>query len=398
MITKLHNIQEKEAKNKRIIMRVDLNVPMSEGRIKDNTRIKEIIPSLKELLDFNAAIIIISHMGRPRGEKNLKLSLSPIAVELSRLINKDVHFIDHIPDSNSHYTKDSFDLGSIYLLENLRFYPGEASNDDNFIQNLSKMGDIYVNDAFSVSHRSHASTIGIANKLPSYAGQNMLKELHMLESLLENPKKPMAAIIGGSKISTKIQILENLIEKVDKIIIGGAMANTFLIAQGYDIKNSLHEPEKIKIAQYILSKAKKWECKIILPVDAQISKTLNHNVPTKNVLLSEIPKDYMILDLGQKSTNIIINELENIKTLIWNGPMGAFEFSPFEKSTIEVAHSISKLTKSNKMISVAGGGDTIAALNMAGVIKDLTYVSTAGGAFLEWLEGKTLPGIKVLLK
>ncbi|MBT4203407.1 MAG: phosphoglycerate kinase [Rhodobiaceae bacterium] len=398
MITKFHNIQEKDARNKRIIIRVDLNVPIKNAQIKDNTRIKEIIPTLKELLDFNAAIIIISHMGRPGGEKKLELSLSPIAIELSRLINKDVNFIDHIPDSNSPYSKNSFDLGSIYMLENLRFYPGEAENDKNFIQNLSQIGDIYINDAFSVSHRSHASTIGIANKLPSYAGQNMLKELHMLESLLENPKKPMAAIIGGSKISTKIQILENLIEKVDKIIIGGAMANTFLIAQGHEIGNSLSEPDKIKIAQDILIKAKKYNCKIILPVDAQISKTLDHDVPTKNVSLSEIPKDYMILDLGQESTNIIINELENIKTLIWNGPMGAFEYSPFEKSTITVAHSISKLTKSNKMISVAGGGDTISALNMAGVIKDLTYVSTAGGAFLEWLEGKILPGIKVLLR
>ncbi len=385
-----------DAKGKKIIIRADLNVPMSDGIISDSTRIDRLLPTINDLRDKDAKIIIISHFGRPNGVKTPEMSLNPVTTALATALNADVVFIDDCIGDMAFNVIDAMKNGEIILLENLRFYVGEEENSQDFAANLARLGDIYVNDAFSCSHRAHASTHAIAKLLPAFAGRNMQSELTALEVALGAPKHPVAAIIGGAKVSSKLSVLINLIDKVDILVIGGGMANTFLHAIGTDIGNSLCEKDLIDDVLKIMAKADAANCQIILPSDAAVAKEFKAGAAMEIRPIGAIPDDGMILDIGDDSINAICAKLEECKTVIWNGPVGAFEISPFDKGTVAIANKIAELTKNNGLISIAGGGDTVAALNLAGVSDKLSYVSTAGGAFLEWMEGRELPGVKAL--
>lgn len=393
-----NTIESLTAKSKLVILRGDLNVPITDGKISDVTRLERLKPTIELLSSKGAKVVVVSHFGRPKGKKNIKMTLKPIAESLSVVLNKDVLFVDDCIGESVLSVLSNLQDGDVAVLENLRFYKGEEENDKEFAKQLANGFDIYVNDAFSVSHRSHASTDGIADLLPAYAGLNMQAELEALSSSLEKPKTPVIAIVGGSKVSTKLDVLNNLVKKVDKIVIGGGMANTFLYGQGINIGNSLCEKDLSETVKQIIASAELNDCEIILPSDAMVSDDINNgkNAVEKNI--SEISENDMILDIGTKSTNDIIKKIKDCKTLIWNGPVGAFEFSPFEQGTKKIAETVAKLTKSGDLVSVAGGGDTVSALAMANAKDDLSYVSTAGGAFLEWIEGKELPGVKKLIK
>jgi len=393
-----NTIESLTAKSKLVILRGDLNVPITDGKISDVTRLERLKPTIELLSSKGAKVVVVSHFGRPKGKKNIKMTLKPIAESLSVVLNKDVLFVDDCIGESVLSVLSNLQDGDVAVLENLRFYKGEEENDKEFAKQLANGFDIYVNDAFSVSHRSHASTDGIADLLPAYAGLNMQAELEALSSSLEKPKTPVIAIVGGSKVSTKLDVLNNLVKKVDKIVIGGGMANTFLYGQGINIGNSLCEKDLSETVKQIIASAELNDCEIILPSDAMVSDDINNgkNAVEKNI--SEISENDMILDIGTKSTNDIIKKIKDCKTLIWNGPVGAFEFSPFEQGTKKIAETVAKLTKSGDLVSVAGGGDTVSALAMANAKDDLSYVSTAGGAFLEWMEGKELPGVKKLIK
>jgi phosphoglycerate kinase len=390
-------IDDVELSGKRVIVRADLNVPLAQRKVSDGTRIERLIPTLKALADRGATVIVLSHLGRPDGKRNPEFSLAPVARELKEMMaGTPVRFIDDCIGAEVGKAVSAMRPGEIAVLENLRFYPGEENNDADFVAALANLGDIFVNDAFSVSHRAHASVYGIAHKLPAYAGPQMIAELEAFKLVLELPRRPVAAIVGGAKVSTKIQLLTNLAPKVDMLIIGGGMANTFLHAQGYDVGKSLCEPSFADTVEEIMSRAAESGCRIVLPSDAVVAKTFEPNAPHSVYPVSQVPADGMILDIGPKSVEDFGGRIETAKTLLWNGPVGAFETPPFGAGTFELAKLAAKRTESGNLVSVAGGGDTVAALNAAGVTERFTYVSTAGGAFLEWLEGRELPGVIAL--
>lgn len=381
---------------KRVLLRADLNVPVKDGKITDATRLERLMPTINELSTKGAKVIILSHFDRPKGKIVPEMSLKPIAEALGRVLGKPVSFAPNCVGPEAENAVAKLQDGDILVLENTRFHAGEEANDPAFAAQLAKLGDIFVNDAFSAAHRAHASTEGVARQLPSFAGRLMQAELKALEQSLGTPERPVAAIVAGSKVSTKLDLLNNLVTKVDILVIGGAMANTFLAAQGIRIGLSLQEADLHETAKQILQKAASKGCEVILPQDVVVAEKFEANAPTKVVKVNEIPDNAMALDIGPATVEAFIKRLPGIKTIIWNGPLGAFETKPFDASTNALAKAIADATKAGKIISVGGGGDTVSALKLAGVHEDMTYLSTAGGAFLEWMEGKILPGIVVL--
>jgi phosphoglycerate kinase len=382
---------------KRVLVRLDLNVPLDNGTVADATRIERAAPTVTELSAKGAKVILLSHFGRPKG-RDPKESLKPVADAAARIFGKPVAFADDCVGASAEAAVAAMKSGDILCLENTRFHKEEEKNDPAFVAALAKLGDIYVNDAFSAAHRAHASTEGLAHKLPSYAGRSLQAELEALAKALETPQRPVAAIVGGAKISTKLDLLGNLLKKVDTLIIGGAMANTFLAAQGKPVGKSLAEHDLIATAQQIMRQAAEAGREIVLPVDVVVAQKFEAHAPSRAVGVDAVGADDMILDIGPKSVERVVSVLARSKTLVWNGPFGAFEMEPFDTGTIAVAEAAAELTQAGKLVSIAGGGDTVAAVNAAGVGGRLTYVSTAGGAFLEWLEGKALPGVEALKK
>ncbi|TYC75835.1 phosphoglycerate kinase [Stappia sp. BW2] len=381
---------------KRVLVRVDLNVPMDGSKVTDTTRIERVLPTIRELSDKKAKVILLAHFGRPKGERVADMSLGPVASAVAGLLGKPVAFAD---DCIGEAAKDAVDVmadGNVLLLENTRYHAGEEKNDPDFAKALAANGDIYVNDAFSAAHRAHGSTEGIARLLPAYAGRTMQAELEALGSALGNPVRPVLAVVGGAKVSSKIDLLENLVTRVDMLVIGGGMANTFLAAKGTDVGKSLCEHDLAETAKRIMTAADKAGCEIVLPADAVVAKEFKAGAENETVALDAIPADGMILDVGAASIETVKSKIDAAKTLVWNGPLGAFEIAPFDTATVAAAKHAAANTKAGKLNSVAGGGDTVAALNHAGAADDFSYVSTAGGAFLEWLEGKELPGVKAL--
>ena len=382
----------------RVLLRADLNVPVQGGAVTDVTRLERLLPTIKELADKGAKVIVISHFDRPQGKVVPAMSLKPIAESLGQVLGKPVAFAADCIGPEAEHAVASLKNGDVLVLENTRFHEGEETNDPAFAAALAKLADIYVNDAFSVAHRAHASTEGVARHLPSFAGRLMQAELHALEKALGNPQRPLAAIVAGSKISTKLELLNNLVAKVDILVIGGAMANTFLAAQGYKVGKSLQEAELHGTVLEIMKTAAAKGCEILLPLDVVVAERFEANAPTHVVKVDAIPPGAMALDVGPATVDAFIHRLPEIKTIIWNGPLGAFETKPFDASTNTLAQAIAAATKAGKVISVGGGGDTVSALKLAGVHHELTYLSSAGGAFLEWMEGKILPGVEVLSK
>jgi phosphoglycerate kinase len=384
-----------DVKGKRVLMRVDLNVPYENGVVSDATRIERVAPSITELADKGAKVILLSHFGRPKG-RDASQSLKPVAAEVAHTIKRPIKFVGDCIGDEAERAVAAMRSGEIICLENTRFYPGEEKNDPAFVAALAKLGDLFVNDAFSVSHRAHASTEGLSHLLPAFAGRTLQAELEAFEKVLDKPGRPLVAIVGGAKISTKLDLLSNLLAKVDVLIIGGAMANTFLMAQGKKIGRSLVERDLLDTAQKIMDQARANNREILLPADAVVAEKFEANAPSRVVDVDHIGDADMMLDIGPKSVEQIVSVLARARTLVWNGPFGAFEIEPFDNGTVEVAEAAAELTQAGKLVTVAGGGDTVAALNVAGVVDRFTYVSTAGGAFLEWLEGKALPGVEVL--
>ena len=390
-------IDSLDVRGKRVLVRLDLNVPAKDGKVTDTTRIRRSTATLTELLDRGARVVVMTHFGRPKGPDMVysqKLLLDPLAEAVGRPVAWASDCIGEAAEQVVSRLKD----GEIALLENVRFHPEEEKNDPVFAKKLAALGDIYVNDAFSSAHRAHASTEALAHILPAAAGRLMQAELVALTKALDTPDKPFAAVVGGSKVSTKLEVLGNLVAKTDYLIIGGGMANTFLYAQGLNVGKSLCEKDMADTARSILDKAKAGGCKIVLPVDAVIAHEFAENPPTQVVPIDQVPDDMMILDAGPASSAMIVEQIKRCKTLVWNGPLGAFEVSPFNAATDAVAQAAAALTKQGALTTVAGGGDTVAALAKAGVEGDFSYISTAGGAFLEWLEGKTLPGVAALIR
>jgi len=380
---------------RRILVRVDLNVPVEDGRVTDATRLDRILPTIRELSEAGGRVILLAHFGRPKG-RDSKESLAPIAKELSKHLGRPIAFASDCVGAEAEAAVAKLKDGDILCLENTRFHAGEEKNDPAFVDALAQLGDAYVNDAFSAAHRAHASTEGLARKLPSFAGRTMEAELRALDKALGAPAKPVIAIVGGAKVSTKLELLRNLVRKVDALVIGGGMANTFLHAQGIGIGKSLAEKDLAPTAREIMAEAERAGCAIILPVDATVAWHFKADAPSQAYGLDAIPEDGMILDVGPQSIERINAAINDAATLVWNGPLGAFELSPFDAGTMAAARHVAERVKAGKLVAVAGGGDTVAALNAAGVAEDFTYVSTAGGAFLEWMEGKELPGVKAL--
>jgi phosphoglycerate kinase len=383
---------------KRVLVRVDLNVPMKNGQVTDATRIERVAPTLKELADKGARVVVLSHFGRPDGKRVPEMSLKPLVGPLAKALGKPVAFADDCIGAVAEDAVRALKNGDVLLLENLRFHKEEEKNDAGFIDKLSALGDIYINDAFSAAHRAHASTEGLANRLPAAAGRLMQAELEALNNALGAPKRPVCAVVGGAKVSSKLDLLGNLVGKVDKLIIGGGMANTFMQAQGIAIGKSLSEKDLGATAREILEKAKAAKCKVLLPVDVVVAGEFKAGAASRTVDANACPDDQMILDVGPKSIALYQQEVAECATLVWNGPLGAFELKPFDAGTVALAQSVARLTAEKKLLSVAGGGDTVAALEAAGVAEKFSYVSTAGGAFLEWMEGKTLPGVAALIR
>jgi phosphoglycerate kinase len=388
-------LDDVDVKGKRVLLRVDLNVPAENGRVTDTTRLERVAPTITEIADKGGKVILLAHFGRPKG-RDPKESLKPVAAALAHVLKKPVGFADDCIGDVAAKAVDAMKDGDILCLENTRFHKEEEKNDPAFVAELAKLGDIWVNDAFSAAHRAHASTEGLGHKLPAYAGRTMQAELDALSKALEAPTRPVIAIIGGAKVSTKIDLLENLVSKVDALVIGGGMANTFLHAQGVGVGKSLAEKDLASTALRILEKAEAANCAILLPVDAVVAFHFAANSPSHAYGLDAIPSDGMILDVGPQSSVRIHAAIDDARTLVWNGPLGAFEMTPFDRGTVVAARHAAERTRQKKLVSVAGGGDTVAALNQAGVAHDFSYVSTAGGAFLEWMEGKPLPGVEVL--
>ena len=380
--------------NKLILVRVDLNMPIVNGVVQDETRLQSVLPTIQEIIKKGGKVVLCSHFGRPNGEYNKKYSLKPLIEPLSKALNCPIVFSPTCIGPEAEELKNNLKEGQTLLLENLRFHKGEETNNKDFSKDLTLGIDYFVNDAFSCSHRRHSSTVGVTNFLPSFMGTHLEKEIKALEGVLNNPNKPVAAIIGGSKVSTKIDVINFLLKKMDIIIIGGAMANTFVAAKGLDVGKSLFEKECIDLAKEIIEKSQNNNCNLIFPTDFIVSKNLKKHAEYTTANFDSLPHNMMALDIGPKSIELINKNINNCKTILWNGPLGAFETYPFDKGTNKVASHVSSLTKQKKILSVAGGGDTVSALNNAKVLNDFSYVSTAGGAFLEWLEGKVLPGIE----
>jgi phosphoglycerate kinase len=397
-LTKLKSIADADVAGKRVLVRADLNVPVADGKVSDATRLERILSGLNDLSARKARVVVISHFGRPKGGPDPKMSLAPVAAKLAELLGKPVQFVDACIGDKAEDAVSRLAPGDIAVLENLRFHAGEEKNDAEFVSALARSGDIFVNDAFSAAHRAHASTEGLARVLPAYAGPLMLEEISALLAVLDKPERPVAALVGGAKVSSKIPILKHLIGKVDKLIIGGGMANTFLMSHGVDIGKSLAEPDFVDTAREIMAAAKAKGCAVVLPEDAVIAREFKSGVAHAVVPMLAVPSDALILDVGPKSVEHMASVLTECRTLLWNGPLGAFEIEPFGRGTFALARAAAKLTKEGKLTTVAGGGDTVAALNAAGATQDFTYVSTAGGAFLEWLEGRELPGVAALAR
>ncbi len=397
MIASLGDLLERGVSNKTVLVRADLNLPLSEqGTLRDSTRIDRLLPTLTTLSKAGAKIALLSHFGRPKGERIEAMSLSKIQKFLEQKTGKKIHFAQDCIGEQAAKKIAQTQAGELCLLENTRFHKGEEANDDIFAQSLASLGDFYVNDAFSAAHRAHASTEAITKHLPSFAGNAMMAEITALQKALQNPKKPVCAIIGGAKISTKLTLIGNLLKKMDSLVIGGAMANSFLAAQGGNIGKSLCEHDMLDMARSIITEAKNQQCTIILPHDVVVASELAQNSPAENIPIDAIADDKMILDIGEKTTQTILQLIEQSHTLLWNGPVGVFETPPFDKATNQIAQKILEQTQKGSLLSLAGGGDTLAALKHAGIGEGLSYISTAGGAFLEWLEGKALPGITAL--
>jgi phosphoglycerate kinase len=395
MSTPFRTLDQADLNGKRVLVRVDLNVPAENGKVSDATRLERIVPTISEITGKGGKAILLSHFGRPKG-RDPKQSLKPVAEALSEILNKPVAFASDCVGAPAEQAIAHMRPGDVLCLENTRFHKGEEANDPAFVAQLAALGDIYVNDAFSAAHRAHASTEGLGHKRPAYAGRTMQAELDALTTALEHPERPVAAIVGGAKISTKLDLLGNLLAKVDVLIIGGAMANTFLLAQGKPVGKSLVERDLVPTAVEILDKAKRQGREIVLPMDVVVAPKLEAHAPSRVVSVDQVGPEDMILDIGPRSIEHVVSVLARMRTLVWNGPFGAFEVEPFDTGTVEVAEAAAELTQAGKLVTVAGGGDTVAALNAAGVADRFTYVSTAGGAFLEWLEGKALPGVEVL--
>lgn len=391
-------LDDADVKSKRVLVRVDLNVPVADGKVTDSTRIERVKPTIMELRRKDAKVILLAHFGRPKGQVVPEFSLRQIVKTTEDVLGCPVTFAEDCIGEKAKTVIDAMNDGDIVLLENTRFHAGEEKNDPEFVKALAANGDIYVNDAFSAAHRAHASTEGLAHVLPSYAGRSMQMELEALEKGLGHPAHPVIAIVGGAKVSTKIDLLNNLVEKVDALIIGGGMANTFLAAQGLSVGKSLCEHELGETARTIMTKAKAENCSIILPVDAVVATRFEANASNHRYGIEAIPVDGMILDIGENSIERINGAIDDAETIVWNGPLGAFEMHPFDQGTVAVAKRVAERTKQKKLVSIAGGGDTVSALNHASVAQDFTYISTAGGAFLEWMEGKPLPGVIALEK
>jgi phosphoglycerate kinase len=389
-------LDDADLAGKRVLLRVDLNVPTENGRVTDATRIERVAPTIAEIADKGGKVILLAHFGRPKGGPDEVNSLKPVAAAVANIIKRPVAFATDCIGKTADDAIAKMKNGDVLLLENTRFHKGEEKNDPAHVDELAKLGDVYVNDAFSAAHRAHATTEGLARKLPAHAGRAMQKELEALEAALGNPKRPVAAIVGGAKVSTKLDLLGNLVNKVDVLVIGGGMANTFLFAEGKGVGKSLCEKNLADTARAIVAAADKAKCRILLPIDATVAKELKAHTAARVVDVDHVPEDEMILDIGPKSIAAVEKVFGEIKTLVWNGPFGAFETPPFDKATMAIAKTAARLTKEDKLTSVAGGGDTVAALNEAKVADDFTYVSTAGGAFLEWMEGKALPGVEAL--
>lgn len=380
-----------------MLLRADLNVPLdADGKLRDATRLQRVLPTITALSDAGARLAILSHFGRPKGQVNPSMSLRPVVSALTTLLDRPVSFAEDCIGAPAHQAIAALSDGGIVILENTRFHAGEETNNIEFAAALAEAGDVYVNDAFSAAHRAHASTEAIAHILPSYVGLAMQAELDALQQALETPKRPVIAIIGGAKISTKLDLLGNLTQKVDMLVIGGGMANTFLAAQGVAIGRSLCETAMLETAREVMQMATRHKCEIILPVDAAIAPEFAAGQMPRHVSIEAVPDDQMILDCGPQSIEQICKAIDRAETLIWNGPLGAFEIEPFDTATNMAARHAAERTQKSKLISIAGGGDTVAALNHAGAGDHMSYISTAGGAFLEWLEGKTLPGVAAL--
>jgi phosphoglycerate kinase len=384
-----------DVSGKRVLVRVDLNVPMENGKVTDATRIERVAPTITEIAGKGGKVILLAHFGRPNG-RDLKESLRPVAAEVAHVLKRPVGFADDCVGEAAESAIRAMKNGDIFLLENTRFHKEEEQNDPGFVEQLAKLGDIFVNDAFSAAHRAHATTVGLAHKLPAYAGRTMQAELEALGKALDHPQRPVIAIVGGAKVSTKLDLLENLITKVQALVIGGAMANTFIHAQGFGVGKSLAEKDMADTARRIIAKAADVNCAILLPIDGIVAFHFQANAPSHAYGLDAIPSDGMVLDIGPQSIERIKAAIDDAATLVWNGPVGAFEMEPFDIGTMVLARHAAERTKAGKLVSVAGGGDTVAALNAAHVADKFTYVSTAGGAFLEWLEGRRLPGVEAL--
>jgi phosphoglycerate kinase len=395
---KLETTAGLDLQGKRVLVRADLNVPMKNGKVADATRLERLVPGLQDLARRGARIVVISHFGRPKGKADPQFSLEPVADKLGQILGRAIVFAADCVGAPAEQVVGALQPGAVAVLENLRFHAGEEKNDAAFARQLAQLADIFVSDAFSTAHRAHASTDAITRLLPSYAGPLLMEEVEALRRVLDSPERPTAAVIGGAKVSTKIELLDNLVGKVDRLIIGGAMANTFLLAEGVNVGKSLAEPDFAKTALEIMHAAKLRHCEVVLPHDVVVAAKLEAGAKADTVGTLDVPADRMILDVGPKTVGHYSDVIGRCKTLVWNGPLGAFEIAPFGEGTFGLAREVARLTTGGRLVSVAGGGDTVAALNAAGVSDRLTYISTAGGAFLEWLEGRTLPGIAALTR
>ncbi len=387
----------KDISGKTALVRVDFNVPMENGKVTDDTRLQVAVPTIQRLRDAGAKVVLLAHFDRPKGQRVPSMSLKPVVEPLENVLGAPVRFADDCIGAPAVEAIRDLDPGGVMLLENVRFHAAEEANDPVFAEKLADLGDLYVNDAFSAAHRAHASTEGVAHHIPAYAGESMRRELEALDAALGNPQKPVLGIVGGSKVSTKLDLLKNLVGKLDRLAIGGGMANTFLYAQGVDIGGSLAEKDMADTARDILSEAEAKGCEILLPIDVVVATEVKPGAETRTVLArEEIGDDEKILDAGPLTVEKLLKAMALSKTLIWNGPLGVFEVPPFDAATVKAAKAAADLARSGALVAVAGGGDTVAALNHAGVADDMTFVSTAGGAFLEWMEGKALPGVEAL--
>jgi phosphoglycerate kinase len=395
-MTGFRTLDDIDVKGRRVLVRADLNVPMKDGAPTDLLRIDRQAPTIRELADKGARVIVLSHFDRPKGRVVPSLSLKPIAPALAKAIGRPVAFADDCTGATAQRAVDALHDGDVLLLENTRFHAGEEMNDPTFARSIASLGDIFVNDAFSAAHRAHATTEALARLLPAVAGRAMEAELEHLHRALDNPQRPVMAVVGGAKVSTKIALLEHLVKRVDVLVIGGGMANTFLAAQGYEVGKSLCERDQLETARRIFRAADAASAAIMLPSDVVVAKEFRAHAPCRTVALSAVQPDELILDVGPATIDAFAKRLLHVKTLVWNGPFGAFETEPFDKGTVAAAQAVAARTRAGKLLSVAGGGDTVAALDHAGVADDFTYVSMAGGAFLEWMEGQELPGVKAL--